>query len=124
MSSIVFDDHRLCFQYFEGNNLIDFKEFLIAFTLTSNGDPIEKLNYTFSLFDEDGSETIDPDEMLDLLRKLFSITGCSADEKTVQSISRQIFDLIDVDQNRSISKEEFIDGCLKNPSIHKVLSPF
>lgn len=116
--------YQYFFIFFVGNHHIDFKEFLIAFTLTSVGDPVEKLNYTFSLFDEDGSETIEPNEMFDLLTKLFSITGHTIAVTEIQFITDDIFRKFDIDQNQTISKEEFIDGCLKHNAIHQILSPF
>jgi neuronal calcium sensor 1 len=106
------------------NNRIDFKEFLIAYALTSIGEPIDKLQYTFSLFDKDKSDTIDPTEMSELVTKFLMITGNHTDTSSAQSITQDIFRLLDRDHNRSISKEEFINGCLKSDFIRQALSPF
>lgn len=107
-----------------GNHRIDFKEFLIAYALTSTGEPADKLAYTFSLFDRDHSETIEPKEMVALLTKLFLITGKPTENVPMVSIAQDLFRLLDRDRNHSLSKEEFIDGCLKNEAIRSVLSPF
>ncbi len=36
-------------------------------------EPLDKLQYTFSLFDKDQSKTIELNEMIELLTKLFTI---------------------------------------------------
>lgn len=106
-----------------GNQRIDFNEFLIAYALTSNGEPAEKLQYTFSLFDQDQSQTIELGEMIDLLKKLFTITH-QMDQCSPECVAYDIFHALDVDRDQSLSKEEFVNGCLKNEAIRNVLSPF
>ncbi|CAF2975145.1 unnamed protein product [Rotaria sp. Silwood2] len=114
------------FQAFDcnGNHRIDFKEFLIAYALTSIGEPSDKLQYTFSLFDKDHSQTIEPNEMIELLKKLFTITGNKMKIYSPESVAYDIFHTLDLDQNHSLSKEEFINGCLHNEAIRYLLSPF
>nr|ACI90340.1 neuronal calcium sensor family member 2-like protein [Philodina roseola] len=114
------------FQAFDhnGNQRIDFKEFLVAYALTSIGEPAEKLEYTFSLFDRDNSQTIEPLEMIDILKKLFTITQTKISDCSAECIAYDIFRTLDLDQNQSLSREEFINGCLKNKAIRCVLSPF
>jgi Ca2+-binding EF-hand superfamily protein len=107
-----------------GNHRIDFKEFLIAYALTSLGDPSEKLQYTFSLFDRDHSQTIEMIEMIELLKKLFTITRNKMNDCSPECVAYDIFRALDLDQNQSLSREEFINGCLKNKAIRNVLSPF
>lgn len=104
--------------------MIDFKEFLIAYALTSIGDPMDKLRYTFSLFDSDHSETIEPMEMIELLKKLYTITRNKIYESSPENAARQIFYALDLDHNQSLTREEFINGCLQNDAIRNLLSPF
>ncbi|CAF3002314.1 unnamed protein product [Rotaria socialis] len=114
------------FQVFDhnGNQSIDFKEFLISYALTSVGEPLDKLQYTFSLFDTDNSQTIEPTEMIELLRKLFTITRNKMYQSSPECVAYDIFRTLDLDQNQSLSKDEFINGCLQNSAIRLVLSPF
>ncbi|CAF1486539.1 unnamed protein product [Adineta steineri] len=114
------------FQAFDrnGDHRIDFKEFLIAYALTSIGDPLGKLQYTFSLFDTDHSQSIELKEMIKLLEQLFIITGHKQQDYSSISLAKDIFQTLDQDHNQSLSKEEFINGCLENKSIRNVLSPF
>ncbi|CAF3277466.1 unnamed protein product [Rotaria socialis] len=106
----------------DDNNRIDFKEFLIAYALTSNGEPVEKLKYTFSIFDVDHSETIELSEMIELLKRLFTITGNKMKTYSPESVVHDIFPTLDLDQNQSISKEEFIHGCLHNDYIRHIFT--
>jgi Ca2+-binding EF-hand superfamily protein len=85
---------------------------------------MDKLQYTFSLFDKDHSQTIEPNEMIELLKKLFTITGHKMKNSSPESVALDIFRTLDLDHNLSISREEFINGCLKSESIRNVLSPF
>ncbi|CAF0825408.1 unnamed protein product [Adineta steineri] len=114
------------FQAFDhnGNHRIDFKEFLIAYALTSTGEPVDKLHYTFTLFDKDQSQTIELIEMIEILKKLFTITRNEIKECSPECVAYDIFRILDLDHNQSISKEEFINGCLQNQAIRNVLSPF
>jgi Ca2+-binding EF-hand superfamily protein len=109
---------------FLGNHRIDFKEFLVAYVLTSAGEPLDKLQYAFTLFDKDHSHTIEPDEMIELFKKLFTITGSKMKNYSPQSVAYDVFRALDHDHNQSLSQEEFINGCLKSESIRSLLSPF
>jgi Ca2+-binding EF-hand superfamily protein len=126
IGTVCYDLINSSLNYFHslGNHRIDFKEFLIAYAITSNGEPVEKLQYAFSLFDKDHSETIEPNEMIELLKKLFTITGNKKGKYSSEFVAYDIFRTLDLDHNRSLSKEEFINGCLKNQSLRSVLSPF
>ena len=107
-----------------GNNRIDFQELLISYALTSMGEPLDKLHYAFSLFDKDHSESIEPGEMIELLEKLFLITGNSFPMQTPQTLTYDLFRTLDLDRDHCLSKEEFINGCLKSEAIRRILSPF
>jgi hypothetical protein len=62
--------------------------------------------------------------MVSLLRKLFTITGNKMKKYSPESVAFDIFRALDQDHNRSLSQEEFINGCLKSEKIRSVLSPF
>ena len=88
------------------------------------GEPREKLDYTFSTFDVDQSESIDVNEMSQLLVKLCLITGNPMSPAAAESIAKDIFRTFKHTHTQSLNREEFIDGCLKHPTIQRVLSPF
>jgi hypothetical protein len=62
--------------------------------------------------------------MIELLKKLFTITQNKTIKSSPESIAYDIFRILDLDHNQSLSKDEFINGCLQNKAIRNVLSPF
>lgn len=63
------------FRTFDKDNSgrIDFKEFLLAINITSGGDPEEKLEWAYQMYDIDGNGTIERTEMVEIIRVSFSI---------------------------------------------------
>lgn len=62
--------------------------------------------------------------MVELLKKLFTITRNKGNGSTPECIAYDIFRTLDLDHNQSLSKDEFINGCLQNSAIRVLLSPF
>ena len=62
--------------------------------------------------------------MIEILEKLVTITGHKTENYSSASIVCDIFHALDLDHNQSLSKEEFINGCMKNEVIRNVLSAF
>ncbi|GAA57845.1 neuronal calcium sensor 2, partial [Clonorchis sinensis] len=58
------------FRTFDKDNSgrIDFKEFLLAINITSGGDPEEKLEWAYQMYDIDGNGTIERSEMVEIIR--------------------------------------------------------
>jgi hypothetical protein len=62
--------------------------------------------------------------MIELLQKLFTITQNKMSQSSPECVAHDIFRILDIDHNQSLSKDEFINGCLQNTAIRSVLSPF
>jgi hypothetical protein len=62
--------------------------------------------------------------MIELLQKLFTITQNKMSKSSPESVADDIFRVLDIDHNQSLSKDEFINGCLQNTAIRNLLSPF
>lgn len=115
---------------------IDFKEFMLALHVTSNGSPEEKLKWAFRMYDVDGNGSIDIDEMkryafrsteliFDKVTKHFStiyavyeMVGCPADT----SKADLLFSRLDENSDGEISEEEFINIIKQDTQLLNVLS--
>jgi Ca2+-binding EF-hand superfamily protein len=47
---------------------IDFREFLLAINITSSGNPEQKLDWAFHMYDVNGDGSIEPSEMAEIIR--------------------------------------------------------
>ena len=91
---------------------IDFLEFKMASNATTLKTLEDKLNWIFNVFDKDGGGTIDPQELKDIVNGLFSLAGIDVPEEIVDMRSKEMSEIIDVDGDGEITKDEFIKNAL------------
>ncbi|CBY38263.1 unnamed protein product [Oikopleura dioica] len=122
------DFSQFLFKSFDenGDGSIEFGEFLNAISMTSRGSIEQKLEWAFKLYDIDGDGAITKDEMLQIVRAMFSMFGEEAiknlEENTPEKRVEKIFALVDTDGNGDLSKEEFIQAAKLDSAIVNALS--
>lgn len=105
------------------NGYIDFKEFLLAINVTSAGSPTDKLKWAFKMYDVDGNGVIDLDEMIKIVQAIYDIKEDSGKlAGTPEERAEEIFARMDANNDGSLTEEEFLNGCLNDKELAKLLS--
>ncbi len=137
------------FKVFDTDNSgeIDFQEFLIAISVTAQGDIRKKLVLAFKMYDVDGNGNQRPCDSFpkQITNSFISFPG-KADKKEMEKIIEAIFDLLgeeknkkgensphervktimaklDKDNNGYLSESEFVEGCINDPVLLNLLAP-
>ncbi|KAF9310232.1 Neuronal calcium sensor 1 [Podila horticola] len=114
----VFDSNK--------NGKIEFKEFIVALSVTSRGNLEDKLQWAFQLYDIDNDQTITYDEMLSIVDAIYKMVGTMVklppDEDTPEKRVSKIFSLMDKDKDGRLTFDEFKEGSMKDPTIVQALS--
>ncbi|CAF1009638.1 unnamed protein product [Adineta steineri] len=108
----------------DSNGKIDFTEFLCGYAITSLGTMRQKLDYVFAVYDKDKNNSIDRKEMVRVISAMYDLLGKSREDYPPERCVNDVFSLIDVNNDQSLTKDEFIDGVLKNPYLSDLISPF
>ena len=107
------------------NGFRDFEEFVLAMYVTSAGSAEEKLKWAFRMHDVDGNGVIDPDEMSKVVEAIYGM-WCedSTDQTTISAKERamKIFRRMDENEDGHLTEEEFLQGCLEDYELSKLLA--
>ena len=106
------------------NGFRDFEEFVLAMYVSSDGSAKEKLTWAFRMYDVDGSGVIEPDEMVKVVEAIYCMWGDDATEPTTISPkdrAMKIFRRMDANEDGNLTEEEFIQACLEDDELSKML---
>jgi Ca2+-binding EF-hand superfamily protein len=107
------------------NGTIDFEEFLLAVSATSQGDLDERLSVAFDMYDISNDGQIDQKELTKLISAMYDLVG-ETDRKGDKDPKHRAHDIIsklDVSGDKKLNKQEFISGCKADPVIRRILAP-
>ncbi|KAG0297030.1 Neuronal calcium sensor 1 [Linnemannia gamsii] len=103
------------------NGMIEFKEFIVALSVTSRGNLEHKLRWAFQLYDIDNNQMITYDEMLSIVDAIYKMVGTMIklppDEDTPEKRVQKIFSLMNKQKDEHLTFDEFKDGSMKDPAI-------
>ncbi|CAF2430051.1 unnamed protein product [Rotaria sp. Silwood2] len=105
--------------------IIDFNEFLTAIVLTMSSELKDRLDLAFSIYDINGDGLLDKKELTHIIKLIYEVNGKRKLKQDLepQDIARMIIDKFDIDGDRKLSRQEFIDGCLNDSQLRKLLTP-
>ena len=111
------------FRVFDEDNsgTMDFEEFMMASNCSNMSSPEDKLGWIFGVFDEDGSGSIDYDEVIKLVIGLFNMNGKVEDKEVILACVLDIFEVIDIDGDGEISRDEFVNNAMKSGFIKNLM---
>ncbi|XP_076329896.1 neuronal calcium sensor 2 isoform X1 [Tachypleus tridentatus] len=109
----------------DGNGYIDFKEFLLALAITSEGSMQERLKWAFRMYDINGNGHIEKPEMTLIVQALYEMLGPAVKNLPVDTPEQRtqvIFDKMDSNKDGCLTLQEFLNGCLEDPALAVLLN--
>merc|ERR1712168_1070284 len=113
------------FRIYDSNNdgYIDFVEFMLIFHIMSDGTPQEVLGKIFRVFDLNLDGTINKKEMKRLVKDMYGLIKSEDPEvKSEAVIAASAFTEMDADGDGKITETEFVNACLSQDEISKMLA--
>lgn len=101
---------------------IEFPEFLIAFIATTDRSTHQKLEYAFEVYDINDDQCIQKKEVEKILSIVCRLLGFSEEETQAYIYTMMLS--FDANRDKVLTKSEFIEGCLHDPSLGKLSNPF
>ncbi|XP_034541296.1 guanylyl cyclase inhibitory protein [Notolabrus celidotus] len=107
------------------DGVVDFREYVMAISMLIEGSAVEKLQWSFKLYDKDGDGSITREEMLNIMQTVYKMSVTAAltepNPLTAEECTNRIFVRLDKDNNAIISLDEFIEGALDDDWIRDML---
>ncbi|KAL0622441.1 Guanylyl cyclase-activating protein 2 [Plecturocebus cupreus] len=112
-----------------GDNTIDFLEYVAALNLVLRGTLEHKLKWTFKIYDKDGNGCIDRVELLNIVEGIYQLKkACRRELQTEQGqlltpeeVVDRIFLLVDENGDGQLSLNEFVEGARRDKWVMKML---
>ncbi|XP_064625728.1 hippocalcin-like protein 1 [Lineus longissimus] len=123
----TFANHVFASYDTNGDNRIEFREFLCALSVMARGTLDQKLSWAFGLYDLDGNGWVTKDELLSIITGIYKMVQNDVEledfAETPEELVDEILKLMDSNNDHKLSRVEFIEGCQKNPQLVKVIKP-
>merc|ERR1712066_649574 len=110
----VYDNNR--------DGYVDFVEFMTVFYILSEKPPQEIMTRMFQMFDINHDGVISKDEMLTLVKALFSLQGSKEPDKCSKELVTKAFAEMDTNKDNKINTEEFIKAVMGHRDMSKLIA--
>jgi Ca2+-binding EF-hand superfamily protein len=90
--------------------------------LTSRGDVKAKLEYAFDLYDENNDGILDRTEIKNVIYIMLDVLA--SDQSHYRKIAKETILQMDTNNDKKITKEEFVDALSTNYALRMLMSPF
>ena len=113
------------FRIYDSNKdgFIDFKEFMLMFHIMSDGSNEEVLRKIFRVFDVNCDGTISKKEMTKLIKDMYGLLKTENPSiGKAEMIAKTAFTEMDKDNDGKITEDEFVQSCLGQQEISKMLA--
>ncbi|CAF1191792.1 unnamed protein product [Rotaria sordida] len=118
---------KYAFDTFDTNNdgTVSFEEFLVAYSVARSGNLDARLDLVFDVYDISHDGLIDQEELTKMIIALYDLLGNTnrKGDHDPKKRAAQILTKLDVNQDKKITKEEFINGCKSDPFLRQLLDP-
>ncbi|TEA42405.1 guanylyl cyclase-activating protein 2 [Lagenorhynchus albirostris] len=113
-----------------GDDTIDFLEYVAALNLVLRGTLEHKLKWTFKIYDKDRNGFLDRLELLDIVESIYKLKkACRVEMEaewqgkllTPEEVVDRIFLLVDENGDGQLSLNEFIEGARRDKWVMKML---
>ncbi|MFT7806826.1 guanylyl cyclase-activating protein 2-like [Arapaima gigas] len=109
-----------------GDNTIDFLEYVAALNLVFRGSLEHKLRWSFKVYDKDGNGYVDKSEVQEIVEAIYRIKRSLKREPSYQQLSaaevcERIFQVVDSNGDGKITLEEFIEGARRDQWVMNML---
>lgn len=118
------------FRIFDMDNskYVDFKEFIIALSITSRGTDSQKLDWSYRLYDFQRKGAVTFSDMLLVVTAVYKMIGTMValpeDETTPELRVKKYFRLLGKDESDTISLEDFKELLKLDPAIVNALNTY
>ena len=112
------------FRIYDTNSdgFIDFREFMVVFSILSGGDPTNMLKKIFRIFDVNSDGTISKEEMVTLVHDLHVILNDDTSHDKDSDVAKSVFREMDRNKDNVVSEEEFVTSVLAQKKFSKLLT--
>lgn len=108
-----------------GDQSIDFREFICGLSITCHGSREDKLRWAFNMYDIDKSGTITEDELTEIIRSIYNMMQEGdeqlAEEECPERLAERLFLQMDEDGDGEVTIDEFVSAAKDDATILKLL---